>query len=206
MLKIASYSLQGQVVRVKLKCTCGNGKIFEVQEESHTLYFCGKCRSRKTLAQLKKEASSYWRLRNWIVACEPDQRANPRIHADMPVEMTVKTSAFSPPYCTLHGRLVVLSATGALTVVEDFREAYFHDITSTCRYVEVSLTKPLEGFPRMITARVVAVRYRPNTLPQGSIAIGFEGLSSETSEMIRQHIQSHHRPTLNDLDATGPSA
>jgi len=203
MLKIASYSLQGQIVRVKLKCTCGASKVLEVQEEDQTIYFCGKCRARKTLAQLKKEASSYWRLRNWIVACESDQRVNPRVHADFPVELTVKTSAFSPPYCTLHGRVVVLSSTGLLAVVEDFSESYFHDITSACRHVEINVAKPLEGFPHALTGRIVAVRYRPDTLPQGSVAIGFEGLTGEVGEMVRRYVQEHHPPTTHDLGETG---
>lgn len=191
MLKIASYSLRGQVVRVKLKCTCGDGKILEIQEDGETVFFCSRCRNRKTLEQLKKEASTYWRSRKWVVECEPDQRVQPRIHVDYGVELTIRATRYSPTYCSLHGRMLVLSESGALVVVEDFKESYFEDITSAYRYVEVALTKPIESFPPHLTGRIVGVRFRPDELPLCRIGIGFEGLSEEDSNLLRQHIEQH---------------
>lgn len=193
MLKIASYSLRGQVVRVKLKCSCGNGTIIEVVEEGQTFYFCNKCRSRKTLEQLKKEASTYWRGRDWVIACEPDQRTMPRIHVDFGVELTIKASRSSPPHCVLHGRCVILSESGALVVVEDFHESYFEEITSTYRHVEIAVTEPDEGFPPQLTGRIVGVTFRPKDLPQCRIGIGFEGMADEITETLRQHIEEHVR-------------
>ena len=191
MLKIASYSLKGQSVRVKLKCTCGEGKIFEVEEEGQRHYFCGKCRSRKTVEELKKEASTYWRGHVWIVDCESDQRAKPRIHVNYAVELTVKATRYSPSYCVLHGELVVLSESGALVVVEDFQEKYFQDVTTTYRYVELAAARAIPTFPSMLTGRVVGVRFRPDELPKSRVGIAFEGLSDEMAEALESHINEH---------------
>jgi hypothetical protein len=198
LLKIASYSLRGQVVRVKLRCSCGDGKIFEVQEEGKTYYFCNKCRTRKTVDELKKEASTYWRGRDWIVECEADQRTLPRIHVDFPVELTVKATRYSPAYCQLHGNLVVLSLSGTLAVVTDFQEAFFKDITSTYRQVEIATAKPVESFPPQLSGRIVGVRFRPDELPQCRIGIGFEDLSEEASEALRAHIAKHIEDTTDE--------
>lgn len=191
MLKIASYSLRGQIVRVKLKCTCGHGQIFEVQENGETVYFCEECRERKTLEDLKKEASTYWRGRDWVVECEPDQRTQPRIHVSYPVELTVRATPYSPPYCIMHGRCVVLSESGTLIVVNDFSESYFQDITSTYRHGQLALTEATEGFPPVLTGRVVGVTFRHDELPQCRIGFGFEGLSEEANTAIRRHIEDH---------------
>jgi len=191
MIRIASYSLRGHIVRVKLKCTCGNSKIFEVKEEGETIYFCNKCRSRKTLEELKKEASTYWRTRDWIVECEPDQRTQPRIHIDYPIELTVKATRLSPPYCVLHGKMVVLSESGMLAIVEDFSESYFQDITTAYRHVEITLQRQIPGFPTRLTGRIVGVRFRRTELPKCRLGIGFSGLSDETIEMLRKHIADH---------------
>jgi len=198
MLKIASYSLRGQVVRVKLKCTCGNGKIFEVQEEGRTFYFCGKCRARKTLEQLKKEASTYWRGRDWVIECEPDQRTQPRIHVDFGTELTVKATRYSPTYCVLHGRFVVLSESGCLVLIEDFNESYFDEVTSTHRYVEIVVTKPDKDFPSRLTGRIVGVTFRPEQLPKCRIGLAFENLSEKVIEALRQYIQEHVRQTSSE--------
>jgi len=207
MLKIASYSLRGQLVRVKLNCTCGHSRIFEVQEEKKQIYFCGKCRSRKTLEELKKEASSYWRSRNWMIDCEPDQRVQPRIHVDFATRLTVKASHLSPPYCTLRGRCLVLSEAGMLIVVEDFREAYFQDITSAYRLAEVEMTEPVPDLPTPLTGRVVGVSYRPEELPQCRIGISLEGLGKETSDMLRRYVQAHlARSTSSDCREQAPPA
>jgi ribosomal protein L24E len=205
MLKIASYSLQGQIVRVKLKCTCSDGKIFEVQEEGTTLYFCSKCRSRKTLEQLKKEASTYWRNRSWAVDCEPDQRAQPRVHIEVPVELTVKASRYSPPYCVLHGQGVVVSETGMLVVVHDFQQSYFQDITSAYRYVEIATAKPVEGFPTSLTGRVCGVSYRPTELPRCRVGMAFEGVTTEVIEALRRYMQEHGLRTPSSLGDTAPA-
>jgi len=191
MLKIASYSLRGQVVRVKLKCACGNSRIFEVRENETLVYFCSKCRSRKTLEELKKDASSYWRGRSWIIECESDQRAQPRVRTDFAAELTIKASRYSPTYCVLHGRCMVLSETGMLIVVADFRESYFQDITSAYRFGEVTISKPAGELPSPLTGRIVGVRFRPDELPQCRIGITFEGLSKEATEMVRRYVQEH---------------
>jgi len=191
LLKIASYSLRGQVVRVKLRCSCGEGKIFEVQEEGKTYYFCGKCRTRKTVDELKKEASTYWRGRDWIVECEADQRTLPRVHVDYAVELTVKATRYSPAYCALHGNLVVLSESGTLAVINNFEEAYFKDITSTYRHVELTTVKPVETFPPQLTGRIVGGKCRPDELPRCRIGVAFDELSEETLETLRQHILIH---------------
>ena len=188
MLKIASYSLRGQVVRVKLKCTCGNNRVLEVHENQTIVYFCGKCRARRTLDELKKDASSYWRLRGWVVESEPDQRAQPRVRADFPVELTVKASRYSPAYCVLHGRCAMISASGMLAVVEDFQEAYFQDITSAYRFVDVTAAQKVESLPVSVTGRIVGVRYRAGELPQCRIGIAFEGLTQDANDMIGRYI------------------
>ena len=191
MLKIASYSLRGQVVRVKLKCTCGAGKIFEVQEEGETIYFCEKCRARKTLEDLKREASTYWRGHDWVVECESDQRIQPRIHVNYAAELTVRSTRYSPPYCVMHGHCVVLSESGTLVVVDDFEESYFQDITSTYRHGEITLTQAVQGLPSVLTGRIVGVTFRHNELPQCRIGIGFEGLSEDATAAIKRHIEDH---------------
>lgn len=191
MLKIASYSLRGQIVRVKLKCTCGTGRVFEVQEEGETVYFCEKCRERKMLDELKREASTYWRGRDWVVECEADHRTQPRIHVAYPIELTVKENSHSPSYCVLHGQYVVLSESGTLIVVEDFRESYFQDITTTYRYVEAVLSDTVEGFPPVVTGNIVGVNFRHDELPRCRIGVGFEDLSDEANAAIRKHIEDH---------------
>jgi hypothetical protein len=198
VLKIASYSLRGKVVRVRLRCSCGEGKVFEIQEEGRTFYFCDRCRTRKTLDELKKDASTYWRGREWVVECEADQRALPRIHVDYPVELNVKATRYSPAYCTLHGNMLVLSQSGTLAVVKDFKEDYFKDITSTHRQVELATAKPVEDFPPQLTGRIVGVRFRPDELPQCRIGIGFEELSDDAVEALRQHIAAHIDQTTNE--------
>jgi len=204
MLKISSYSLRGQSVRVKLKCTCGNNKIFEVKENDKCVYFCSKCRSRKTLEELRKEASSYWRSRTWMIECEPDQRAHPRVQADFGVDLTIRASRYSPPYCTLHGRCVVLSETGMLAVVEDFRESYFPDITSAYRFAEIAAVKPAEGLPTSLTGRIYGVRYRPDELPQCRIGVAFEDLSKEAIEALRHYVEQHTSGVPSDLPENIP--
>ena len=189
MLKIASYSLRGQVVRVKLKCSCGNSRIFEVREDDTLIYFCSKCRSRKILDELKKDASSYWKSRSWILECEPDQRAQPRARTDFPVEVTIRASRYSPAYCVLHGRCGMLSETGMMIMVEDFSESYFQDITSAYRSAEATILKMVEGLPVSLAGRIVGVRYRPEELPKCRIGIAFEGLTKEAGEAVRRYVQ-----------------
>jgi len=191
MLKIASYSLRGQVVRVKLKCTCGNGRIFEVHEDGVVVYFCSKCRGRKTLDELKKDASSYWKARSWIIECEPDQRAQPRTRVDFAADVTIKASRYSPPYCLLHGQCVMLSGTGMLIVVRDFTEAYFQDITSAYRFGDVTLPQAVEHLPTSLMGRIVGVRYRPEELPQCRVGLAFEGLGQEAMEGVRRYLAAH---------------
>jgi len=204
MLKISSYSLRGQLVRVKLKCTCGNSRIFEVQEYGKHVYFCSKCRSRKTLEELKKEASSYWRSRNWTIECEPDQRAQPRVQADIPVTVTVKATQYSPEYCTLSGRCVILSESGMLVLVSDFRESYFSDITSACRYAEVTGDEPLRNLPSPLVGRIVGVKYRPDQLPQCRVGVAFESLGKEATEAVRRFVQARTPSTSQEFGENLP--
>ena len=205
MLKIASYSLRGQVVRVKLKCTCGNGRVFEVDEEGKRFYFCGKCRSRKTLEELKKEASTYWRGHEWVIECEPDQRTQPRIHAHFGIHLTIKAARHAPTYCTLNGSCVVLSESGMLALVDNFQEHYFQDITSTYRYVEITSGGP-PGLPPLLTGRVVGVRFRPDELPRCRIGVGFEDLGAPVAENLRKYIEERmqERQSTPDPDAPRP--
>ncbi|MCX8038486.1 MAG: PilZ domain-containing protein [Candidatus Sumerlaeia bacterium] len=194
MLKIASYSLQGQTVRVKLKCSCGAAKVIGVSEENKTIYYCVRCRSRKTLDQLKREASSYWRKRNWVIACEPDQRANSRIHVQFPARLTVRASPSDSPRFVFHGQCRVISASGALIVVDDFQESCFQEITTTHRHAEILMEHRLEFLPPTLVARIVAVRYRPETLPKCDIAVAFVGLSSDLQNRLREYIEKQlHR-------------
>ncbi len=189
MLKIASYSLQGQNVRVKLKCSCGAGKVFAVSDENKTVYYCTRCRSRKTLDQLKREASSYWRKRNWIIACEPDQRAHSRIHVQYPAQMKVRASPADLARFVFHGQCRVLSASGALIVVDDFQESCFQEVTTTHRHAEIALERRPEFLPPILVGKIVAVRYRPDTLPQCNIGVAFVGLSADIQGRIREYIE-----------------
>jgi hypothetical protein len=145
----------------------------------------------KIIEELKKDASSYWRGRSWIIECESDQRAQPRVRTDFAAELTIKASCYSPTYCVLHGRCMVLSETGMLIVVADFRESYFQDITSAYRFGEVTISKPAGELPSPLTGRIVGVRFRPDELPQCRIGITFEGLSKEATEMVRRYVQEH---------------
>jgi hypothetical protein len=190
MLKITSYSLKGQVVRVKLKCTCGNGKVFEVQEAGRKFYFCEKCRSYKTLEDLKREASTYWRGHDWVIECEADQRTAPRIHVQFAIELRIRATPFSPMYCVLHGICPVLSESGMLAQASDFEERYFQDITSSYRHVEIAVMDRGQGLPALLTGRIVGVRYRPDELPVCRIGIGFEGLTDEAVEALHAYVQT----------------
>ena len=190
MLKIASYSLRVQKVRVKLKCTCGEGRVFEVEEQGELHFYCTKCRARKTLQELKIEASTYWRSRDWVVECETDQRSTPRIHVDYDCRVSIKATRYSPSYCVLHGRMVVLSESGALVVVNDFKEDFFQDITTTYRHAEIELTESIEDLPAVLIGRVVGVRFRPDELPKCRIGVAFDSLGDPSIRRLHTLIEA----------------
>lgn len=188
MLKIASYSLRGQIVRVKLKCTCGESRIFEVEEDGLKYFYCERCKDRKSVDQLRSEASTYWRKREWVVDCEADQRKKPRIRVDYGIELVVKATRYSPAYCGMHGRMVTLSESGALILVDDFDKDYFQDITTTHRYAEIRFTSGIDGLPPVLAGRIVGVRFRPDELPDCRIGISFDELTDVQSELLKQYV------------------
>jgi hypothetical protein len=70
--------------------------------------------------------------------------------------------------------MVVLSESGALIVVNDFKEDYFQDITTTYRHAEVEPTESIEDLPAVLIGRVVGVRFRPDELPACRIGVAFD--------------------------------
>lgn len=191
MIKIANYSLIGNTCVLKLKCSCGFSRILEVEEEGQTYYFCGKCRARKTLRQLKEESSTYWQGREWKVQCEADERVQPRIHTEHEVLLKVRATRYSPPYCELHGEIVVLSESGCLALVRDFKKEYFDEISTVYRNVVINFVGPSDGVLPSLGGRIVAVRFTQAELPRARVAIGFEGLNEDKLDALQAHIAEH---------------
>ena len=185
MIEILNYKLSDTAVHVKLKCRCGEQKIIASAEGAETVFHCSKCRTQRTLSDLRKDASGYWRDRKWRLDTIEDRRKAERFELDIPLTIDIKKAADALVHCTFSGNLVSLNNKGALCLIDNFKEKYFPELSDTHRVAVVHSLSPPADFPAEFTARIVGIKYEKNTLPLCSFAVSFK--TTPNTQIVQIH-------------------
>ncbi|MFC1601516.1 hypothetical protein ACFL34_04125 [Candidatus Sumerlaeota bacterium] len=189
MIDIASYSLKGDKVFVKLKCECGNRRMVRSGDGDEMKLRCPECNANTTLGELRNAATLYWQSRPWEVDAVAERRSAPRHDVEIPVTLKFRASRESPVYCTLNGCCVVLSEHGVLCLVDNFEEELFPSLTTQQRFVVVCATNPPAMFPSEVYTRLVGIKYKKEQLPLCQVTLSLRESLPAMQEQVKEYIQ-----------------
>jgi len=189
MLEVVDYRVDGMSLRVRLKCSCGGRKIVKVKEDGKEYYSCAKCGSRATLAELKRNATTYWQGRPWEVECEEPKTHSARVYVNYPATLEAQAHRYASPCCTLTGRCVELSISGLVFVAENFKVSYFEPLSTEHQHAVVKFSPPVRGLPPVLHGSIVGIKFREEELPLCNIRVAFRDLLGPEESLVSEHIE-----------------
>jgi hypothetical protein len=188
MLKILDYRVDGFKLRVRLKCSCGGRRVLKVMQDNEVHYQCAECKGMVSLASLKKEATTYWRGRNWEIECEEPKKPLEHIYVDYAACLIAQAHRYAEPFCTLTGNCIEISQSGLLFVAKDFAVKYFEGMSTENRHAVVQFTKRVHGLPPELHGSIVEIKFNEKELPLCRIRVAFENLPKDAETALAGHL------------------
>jgi len=188
MLKILDYRVDGFKLRVRLKCGCGGRRILKLVQGNEVHYQCANCKATESMANLKKEATTYWQGRNWDIECEEPKKASEHVYVDYAATLSAQPHRYAEPFCTLTGHCIEINESNLVFVAKDFAVHYFEGMSSENRHAVLRFTKMVRGLPTELHGSIVEIKFNEKELPVCRIRVAFESLSDADRKSLEAHL------------------